>query len=350
MKLVALRELGDLVRGRLPAFLTRPRTPANHGGYLPVFTFHSLEPASFEAKLRHLQRNGYRTVTLDDAVAHLRGQAALPDKAIVLTIDDARLSTWTVGLPLLRKYDMTATAFIIPGYTREGTPRPTIEHGAVACDEIGDRQTTCNWAEIEAMHRDGHVRIESHTTLHRRVMTAPRADVFLTPQYRNHPYLIPAPIDAREPWPEDAATTMLGAPLGPACPILSQDHAYDPPRDGSPPFLRDTADAQAWELRQARRIIEDRLPGKTVRHLCFPESAGTDRALQLARDAGYDSACWGLHDARTANRPAPGQGDPMRLGRLKHDYILCLPGEGRVSLPRTLWSKATRRLSGRTGF
>ena len=41
------------------------------------------------------------------------------------------------------------------------------------------------------MHRDGHVRIESHTTLHRRVMTSPRADSFLSPDFRNHVYLIP---------------------------------------------------------------------------------------------------------------------------------------------------------------
>lgn len=387
MKPVALRELSDLLRGKLPRFLTQPRRDINEGGYLPVFTFHTLEPDDFDAKLRHLQRNGYRTVTADDALAHLRGEGTLPDRAVMLTIDDGRLSTWTVGLPLLRRYGMVATAFVVPGYTREGQPRPTLDEDPESvrrrCDEITDRQTFCCWSEIEAMHASGHVQIESHTMLHRRVCVTWEKPGWLTPDYANNAYLAPMPVDRREAWPADLRMGLAGLPMPLARPVLGLDRALDPPRhageaclelvrragvdaffaepdwrrqlqrcyeqalarDGRP-VERELLDVQAWELGESRRALQERL-GKPVRHLCFPESSATARSMRLAADAGYAACFHGLHDARRANRPGT---DPRRIGRLKHDYILSLPGEGRRSLLRILSLKAARRLSGRTGF
>lgn len=354
MKLAALHELGDLFSGKLPRFLTRTHADPNAGGYLPVFTFHTLEPDDFDAKLTHLARNGYHTLTLDAAVEHVRGGRPAPAKSVVLTIDDGRLSTWTVGQPLLRRHNLVATAFIIPGYTDEGAPRPALgEPGFTPLDEVADRQTFCNWAEVEAMHRGGHMQIESHTTLHRRVLTAATAGAVLQPGYTNNRYLIPSPVAAAAPWPADAPQSRVGTPMQPARPLLAVDAAFDPPdgpvTEGATWHANaiDTDAAQRWELVTARRLIEQRLPGKVVRHFCYPESLGTARSLRHVEDAGYASACWGTHDARVANRPG---GDPLRLGRLKHDYIPCLPGAGRVPLPRILWLKAARRLSERTGF
>lgn len=342
MKLVALRELADLLQGRMPRFITHAHADPNEGGYVPIFTFHSLEPRDFKAKLEHLRRNHYRTVTLDQVVSHLTGGTPLPERAVALTIDDARLTTWTVGLPLLRRYGMTATAFVIPGYTPEGEPRPTLDDvdaGQLQHDEIADRQSNCNWAELAAMQASGHVQIESHTMLHRRVMTSAAATQRVPSDYDNHRYLVPAPLDAVTPWDR----VPVGAPLGPARPLLAVDTAFDP--GGSTP--RDTADTQRWELVESRRLIEARLPGKVVRHFCYPESAGTPRTLAMLHDAGYVSACWGRHDARLANHADT---DPLRLGRLKHDHILALPGDGRTPLLHTLATKSLRRLTGRTGF
>ena len=41
------------------------------------------------------------------------------NKTVLLTIDDARSSVWRYAFPLLKKYEMNATVFVIPGLTTE---------------------------------------------------------------------------------------------------------------------------------------------------------------------------------------------------------------------------------------
>ena len=52
--------------------------------YLPIIEFHSFEENDFTQKLQFLDANGYRTVTLDDAVAWMAGAKTLPPRAVVL--------------------------------------------------------------------------------------------------------------------------------------------------------------------------------------------------------------------------------------------------------------------------
>jgi hypothetical protein len=95
-------------------------------------------------------------------------------------------------------------------------------------------------------------------------------------------------------------------------------------------------------LRTARRLIEERLPGKRVRHLCYPYGEGSDLAVELSRQAGYVSGFWTARAARQLNRPGA---DPYNCARLKCDYLLRLPGQGRRSLGAIIRDKFVRRLT-----
>jgi len=98
------------------------------------------------------------------------------------------------------------------------------------------------------------------------------------------------------------------------------------------------------DLRHARRLIEQRLPGRRVRHLCYPYTIGSELAIQASKEAGYRTNFWGVLPDRRTNRP--GQ-DPYRCPRLKSDYVFRLPGRGRRPLGSIFLSKLKRRLSGR---
>jgi len=67
----------------------------------------------FNEELACLQQGGYTTVTLDDLVAALYGEATLPMKSVILTFDDGFEDFYTHAYPLLRRYHFRATVYII---------------------------------------------------------------------------------------------------------------------------------------------------------------------------------------------------------------------------------------------
>lgn len=373
------REYPDFVAGQGSASLDE--------GYLPVFTFHTLEPGDFEAKLRRLSDDGYRTISLDRALAHVRGDERAPPRSVVLTIDDGRLSTWTVGCPLLRRHGMCAAAFVIPGFADEGPPRPTLDDGDATggtgrpLTEERDAATALRWSEIERLHASDAISVQSHTWTHRRVTVSRRLRGFVTPDAARARYDLPAPADASTPGAADDRGWTLGAPIFEHAPILSRSSALEPPdalmqtcadrvrRGGGEAFFRRAGwrrelrslvegfegefrvvglePHQRREVVAAREALERRLGASAARHLCLPSGEGSEPAVRLARKCGHASMLWGHVPESGSNRPGS---DPFRIGRLKHDYIARLPGSGRRSLAAVLAAKTVRRLHGRTGY
>jgi peptidoglycan/xylan/chitin deacetylase (PgdA/CDA1 family) len=59
-----------------------------------------------------LAENGYRVVSLDEAVAYMRGEASLEEPSVALTFDGAFPSSVTTVLPILARHGYTATFFV----------------------------------------------------------------------------------------------------------------------------------------------------------------------------------------------------------------------------------------------
>jgi len=101
------------------------------------------------------------------------------------------------------------------------------------------------------------------------------------------------------------------------------------------------------EFLGAKRTIESRLLGKTVRHFAFPWFEGGDTAIAVARETGYVSTHWGILPGRRTN--AAGD-DPMRIVRIPYEeYIHRLPGSGRWPLSRVLRHRYANALRRRLG-
>ena len=77
--------------------------------------FWSLPVGMFEAHLRWLQENDYSTLSVQDVSDIMQGRRDAPEKAVCITFDDGERSVLDLGLPLLRKYDMEATLFVVTG-------------------------------------------------------------------------------------------------------------------------------------------------------------------------------------------------------------------------------------------
>lgn len=71
-----------------------------------------VHPRSFKRQLLLLRALGYRAIGLDQLAAALAGER-LPRRAVVLTFDDGYHGVHDWALPLLRRFDYTASFFLI---------------------------------------------------------------------------------------------------------------------------------------------------------------------------------------------------------------------------------------------
>ena len=261
-------ELAALFNGALPDFVLAAR-PRELDGGIPVFSYHLVHAATFEADLAFLRDNGYRTLSAREFVAALGGELRVPPRSVLLSFDDGPANFHAVALPLLRRYAARAVAFVAPGLHADEDTAPA-----------GDRPMS--WQELREVHDSGLVELQSHT---------------LESRY------VPA-------WPRPAA-------LAGCLPRIEQARR----RASALPFAED--------LRASRELLETRLPGLTVDQLAFPQYLGNEAAVSAARALGFRACYWGLTPGRALNRPGESS---FHVSRINDEFLRRLPGAGRMSL------------------
>jgi len=137
---------------------------------LRVLTYHRVNDAhprdrlsvttrSFAAQMQALADSGRPVVALGDALPALRGEGALPPRAVALTFDDGYADNHAEALPALDGHGFKASFFLVTGAV--GTTA-TIERYAACCG--ADRML--DWDEVREIHAHGHA-IGGHGRRHR---------------------------------------------------------------------------------------------------------------------------------------------------------------------------------------
>ncbi|MFA6194260.1 MAG: polysaccharide deacetylase family protein [Patescibacteria group bacterium] len=81
-----------------------------------------LDPAIFEGQLQEILKGGYQTVFMSELSRNILSGTAEKEKAIALTFDDGYEDFYTNTFPLLKKYNLKSTFYVIvnaldkPGY------------------------------------------------------------------------------------------------------------------------------------------------------------------------------------------------------------------------------------------
>ncbi|MBN2453899.1 MAG: polysaccharide deacetylase family protein [Candidatus Omnitrophica bacterium] len=125
---------------------------------VPVLMYHSIDyndnvsklsvnPESFERQMKFLHDNKYNVVTLAGIAGYIRGGGKIPRKTVAVTFDDGFYNNYEYAFPVLKKYNIPATIFIITG-------------------KIGEKGFV-GWKEIRQMADSGVVTIGSHTVSHK---------------------------------------------------------------------------------------------------------------------------------------------------------------------------------------
>jgi len=369
------------------------RRPPPLSGEVPVFTFHSVEPVSFERQVRFLASNGYHTLDGEELLAWMAGNRAVPPRSVLLTFDDGLATLWTVACPLLQKYGFHAMSFIIPGCIQPQAPdSPRYEEfarGRVSAEALLARERTpdslCSWREIRDMHASGTLEFHPHTLHHHLVAVQPRLVDFMHPRLDRYVFgNITVPVyrehgrfrfDRDMPWGTPvyrAEPRMAGQPqffdderVRKACVAYverMQGERFFEHRDwrrrlfavhreaaatarGEFESGSELAEGLFEDLRDSRLAIQAQLQGAQADHLCYPWYMGSPIANAAAVRAGYRAAYWGLLADRPTNRVGD---DPWHIVRLDGRYVCRLPGEGRSPLRVLLREKLSSSLPGFT--
>lgn len=115
----------------VPAEIYIPK-PISSSIRVPILLYHYVEyvkdkgdtirqsldivPRTFEEQVQTLQNAGYTFMTASELADVLDGKRLLPVKPILLTFDDGHWDLDTDVLPILEKYHVKATAYIISGF------------------------------------------------------------------------------------------------------------------------------------------------------------------------------------------------------------------------------------------
>lgn len=76
----------------------------------------NINPYTFEQEVKTLSKANYTFLTANELGDILDGKKQPPDKSVLLTFDDGHWDLDTVVLPILKKYNAKATAYIVPGF------------------------------------------------------------------------------------------------------------------------------------------------------------------------------------------------------------------------------------------
>lgn len=125
---------------------------------VPILMYHSISPQqnpyikslivspqNFQRQMRFLKNNRYNVVTLEALADLIKKKKRIPPRTLAITFDDGYKDNYAYAFPILKKYNLPATIFLI-------------------VNEISRPQNDrLNWDEIKAMQDTGIITFGSHS-------------------------------------------------------------------------------------------------------------------------------------------------------------------------------------------
>ena len=114
-------------------------------------------PKLFEKHLKLLLREGYIPISIDQVEKYYSEKIPLPDKAVLITLDDGFEDNYLNALPLFQHYNIPAVIYLatgLIGQTNKWMSTPTYS-----------RRKMLTWSQIKEMSSYG-IHFGSHTVTH----------------------------------------------------------------------------------------------------------------------------------------------------------------------------------------
>ena len=102
--------------------------------------------ANFDENVSTLLNDGYTFITLEDLYRYNNGEIGLPEKVVIITMDDGWRGNYLEAYPVLKKYNIPATIFIV--------------------NELVGTRDYFSWEQAKEMYDSGLVKIHCHGYKH----------------------------------------------------------------------------------------------------------------------------------------------------------------------------------------
>lgn len=97
---------------------------------IPVLSYHDFKPQAemtyeeekdhfidsvenFDKQMKYIKEKKYKTLTMKQFYCWMKNECQFPQKTVLITIDDGNASVYKYVLPILKKYSLKATSFIV---------------------------------------------------------------------------------------------------------------------------------------------------------------------------------------------------------------------------------------------
>lgn len=108
---------------------------------------------AFRADLLYLKEHGYEAVLASELADWAREGKPLPEKPVMITLDDGFLNGLTAVLPVLEELDMKAVISVVGAYSEQ----------SIAEHDPDPRYAYLTWEDIRTLAQSGRVEIGNHT-------------------------------------------------------------------------------------------------------------------------------------------------------------------------------------------
>ena len=99
----------------------------------------AVEPEDFDWQMKYLVDHGYHTITPNELYDYLAGNGTLPERPVLITFDDGYVDNYTKAFPILKKYHLKATVFVVTGF-------------------LSKRKGYLTWDQVREMEKNGVTR------------------------------------------------------------------------------------------------------------------------------------------------------------------------------------------------
>jgi peptidoglycan/xylan/chitin deacetylase (PgdA/CDA1 family) len=132
---------------------------------LPIIMYHSIvkdanrwgtyviSPDEFESDLKYFEKNGYTSVTVQDLIDAVYEAKPLPEKPVMITLDDGYYNNYLYALPLLRKYNDRAVVSIVGKFTDQYS----------VTEDNNPVYSHVTWGQVNEMIDSGFIEIQNHS-------------------------------------------------------------------------------------------------------------------------------------------------------------------------------------------
>ena len=256
---------------------------------LPILMYHRFSEGeewgktsrkTFETHLKYLTRH-YKIISLSDAVRYFK-EGNLPNRSVVLTIDDGYQDFFDVAFPVLKKFSVPATLYVVTGFLDEKCWIWTDKARYLLTATKSERlSATIGTRTFDEKLGDRNSRLELAGKINSELKKLPdlEKDLVLTElakslyvQLDDMPHSEFGPIS----WDQAKEMSSAGIEIG--------SHTV------SHPILTNVdGDTLSDELATSRTILQDHLQTDKL-HFCYPNGNVSRRERDAAEKAGYASA------------------------------------------------------------